>query len=41
MDDSLGFIPPSPNHSYISFPELYDKHEEVSQFLDKLQNGDF
>lgn len=43
MEDSLGFAPPSPNHSFISFPELYDKNEngEVSSFFDKLQSNDF
>jgi hypothetical protein len=36
-------VPASPNHSFISFPELYDKLDNgsVSDFLDKLNSSDY
>jgi hypothetical protein len=45
LEDSMEIelIPPSPNYSCVSFPELYEKESQhdVSDFLEKLQHSDY
>lgn len=45
LNDSMeiDLVPPSPNYSCLSFPELYEKesHHDVSDFLEKLQHSDY
>ena len=46
IDDSIDLVMPSPNRSYMQFPQLYEKdyhhHDnDMSGFLDKFPHSDY